>query len=95
MVSHITLRGVAKKAIQEGRIDTTISVLGVQVPMPNVERDFCKTVSECPIMAGQPIVADMVIPVSSLSPVSKTTLTVKVTGQEGLRYCFKLPVVFV
>ncbi|KAJ5415018.1 hypothetical protein N7509_000116 [Penicillium cosmopolitanum] len=90
--AHITLRGVAKEAIQEGRIDTTMSVLGIQVPVPNVERDICKTVSKCPIMAEQPIVADLVVPVSPIAPVAKTTITVTVSSQDGLVFCVQFPV---
>lgn len=93
--AHVTIKGVANDDIQEAKLDTTLSVLGLQVPVPGVERDFCKIVSEpgCPIMAGQPFVADFDIPVSSIIPVTKTTLTVKVTGQAGVAVCLKVPVI--
>lgn len=65
----------------------------MQVPIPGVNANMCEQ-GPCPLQAGVPAIFDIEVPVPSIAPVSKTTITLKVTGDDGLEVCAKAPVIF-
>lgn len=74
-------------------VDVTNSVLGIQVPVPDVKRNLCED-GPCPLQAGVPVTFNIEFPVASVQLASKTTLTIKITGDNGVEVCAKSPIVF-
>ncbi|KAL4807212.1 immunoglobulin E-set [Aspergillus unguis] len=89
---HYTINITPSTDSDSATLDATVSVLGLQVPLPNVNRNLCDQ-GPCPLQAGVPAVFNIDIPLGP-SPQSKTTLTMKVSGNDGLEGCAKVPIFF-
>lgn len=73
-------------------LDATFTVLGVKVPSPGINRNLCDQ-GPCPLRAGVPAVFNIDYQVPALVPLSKTMFTMKVSGDDGVEVCGKMPIV--
>nr|ABU97459.1 group 2 allergen Aca s 2 [Acarus siro] len=62
------------------------SLNGLTIPVPGVPSDGCKVV-KCPLVKGQTYTAKYSMNIPSIIPVTKSVVTVKLTGDHGVVAC--------
>ena len=73
-------------------IDARVKVFGMNIPVPGLETNLCKEAIKCPVQKGQHVKGSFTLDVPKV-PIKKTTIEVKINGDEGLSSCFSYPVV--
>lgn len=77
---------------QTAKLDATIDLFGVAIPIPGLETDLCKSAVKCPISKGETYTGSMEVVVPSFAPAMKTTVSLKVIGDQGVSVCAETPV---
>ncbi|XP_077532184.1 mite group 2 allergen-like Ixo r 2 [Haemaphysalis longicornis] len=71
------------------RLEPTMNVLGLKLPVPGIERDLCKEAYPCPIVKGRRYDGTMTVRVPTYAPPFAMNVEMKMIGDKGMSTCTK------
>ncbi|XP_065308591.1 mite group 2 allergen-like Ixo r 2 [Dermacentor albipictus] len=74
-------------------LDARFKWFGMMVPIPGLERDLCKSLVQCPIVKGEEYSGTMEMPIPSFAPPMKSTVQLKIIGDDGVSVCIRTTIV--
>ncbi|XP_037566433.1 mite group 2 allergen-like Ixo r 2 [Dermacentor silvarum] len=87
---HFTL--VSDQDSDTARLDATMKVFGIKMPIPGLEKDMCNVV-QCPIVKGNTYTGVLEADVPWFAPAMKSQVELKLLGDKGISICTKTNVV--
>ncbi|XP_065307483.1 mite group 2 allergen-like Ixo r 2 [Dermacentor albipictus] len=87
---HFTL--VSDQDSDTARLDATMNLFGLMIPIPGLEKDMCKVV-ECPIIKGNTYTGILEANVPTFAPAMKSQVQLKLVGDKGVSVCTKSNVI--
>ncbi|XP_077507504.1 mite group 2 allergen-like Ixo r 2 [Amblyomma americanum] len=78
---------IADQDSERLRLEPTMQLFGLTVPVPGIERDLCKGVYPCPIVKGRQYRGTMTVRVPIYAPPLEVKVQMKMIGDKGVSIC--------
>ncbi|XP_037512115.1 mite group 2 allergen-like Ixo r 2 isoform X3 [Rhipicephalus sanguineus] len=76
------------------RLEPTMRIFGVTLPVPGMERDMCKEVYHCPMVKGGKYNGTMTVHVPFYAPPFEVKVQLKMIGEKGVSICTSAATMF-
>ncbi|XP_037564533.1 mite group 2 allergen-like Ixo r 2 [Dermacentor silvarum] len=74
-------------------LDARFKMFGMMMPIPGLEKDLCKSLVQCPIVKGEEYGGTMEVSIPFFAPSMKSTVQLKIVGDDGVSVCIRTNVV--
>ncbi|KAH6933749.1 hypothetical protein HPB50_017715 [Hyalomma asiaticum] len=78
---------IADQDSERLRLEPTMTIFGVTLPVPGIERDMCKEVYRCPMVKGRKYNGTMIVHVPFYAPPFEVKVQLKMIGDKGVSIC--------
>ncbi|XP_050049771.1 mite group 2 allergen-like Ixo r 2 [Dermacentor andersoni] len=76
------------------RLEPTMRLFGMTLPVPGIENDMCEKVYRCPIVKGRKYNGTMTVHVPFYAPPFEVEVQMKTIGERGVSICTRAAMVF-
>lgn len=74
-------------------LDARFKLFGMMMPIPGLESDLCKNFVQCPVVKGEEYGGTVEVSIPSFAPSMKSTVQLKIIGDDGVSVCIRTNVV--